>query len=233
MERLDKILAHMGFGTRREVKQLIKSGAVSVNGSIAADADLKIDPNADELCVNGKTVRYRKYIYLMLNKPQGFISATFDKRHRTVAELVPPELAHTEPFPVGRLDIDTEGLLIMTNDGDLAHRALSPKNHISKVYYAELDADFDEGDIEAFRDGIIIDGGYKTLPAVLEREGGGARVTIYEGKFHQIKQMFERRGKNVTYLKRVQMGGLPLDETLEPGEIREITEEELDSLWKK
>lgn len=231
MERLDKVLANMGVGTRKEVKQLIKKGEVSVRGMVAQRADLKIDPEADELWVGGKKIVYKKHIYLMLNKPEGVISATFDPRHRTVCDLVPEEFAHFKPFPVGRLDIDTRGLLILTNDGKLAHELLSPKKHVPKTYFAKLDKEVCKEDIDAFEKGIVLDDGYKTLPARLEEGEGGVYVTIYEGKFHQVKRMFNQVGKNVTYLKRIKMGNLTLDPALSKGEVRELTKEELDCLW--
>lgn len=231
MERLDKVLANMGVGTRKEVKQLIKKGEVSLGGSIVQRADLKIDPEVDELWVSGKRIVYKKHIYLMLNKPKGVVSATFDPRHRTVCDLVPEEFAPFKPFPVGRLDIDTEGLLILTDDGKLAHELLSPKKHVPKTYFAVLDKGICREDIEAFEKGIVLDDGYKTLPARLEEGEGGVYVTIYEGKFHQVKRMFHQVGKNVEYLKRIKMGNLALDPALSEGEVRELTKEELDSLW--
>lgn len=228
MERLDKVLSNMGIGSRKEVKALVKSGEVLIDGKAARDAGMQIDPYENEIVVCGQVLQYRKFIYLMLNKPAGFVSATEDKYLRTVAELVPPEYAHFEPFPVGRLDIDTEGLLLMTNDGQLAHRLLSPKYKVPKLYFAQLDKLVEESDIEAFKKGIVLDDGYKTLPAGLEIVGDGeALVTICEGKFHQVKRMFEAVGKEVVYLKRLSMGGLTLDEELELGEIRELTDEEL------
>lgn len=228
MERLDKVLSNMGIGSRKEVKALVKSGEVLIDGKAARDAGMQVDPYENEIVVCGQVLEYRKFIYLMLNKPAGFVSATEDKYLRTVAELVPPEYAHFEPFPVGRLDIDTEGLLLMTNDGQLAHRLLSPKYKVPKLYYAQLNKKVDEADIEEFEKGIVLDDGYKTLPGGLEIVGDGeALVTIHEGKFHQVKRMFEAVGKEVIYLKRLSMGGLTLDEDLELGEIRELTEEEL------
>ncbi len=231
MERLDKILSNMGIGSRKEVKTLVKAGEVIIDGNPAKDSSMQVDPYENEIIVCGQVLNYRKFIYLMLNKPAGFVSATEDKYLRTVAELVPPELIHFDPFPVGRLDIDTEGLLIMTNDGQLAHRLLSPKYKVPKLYYAQLNKKIDQADIEEFKNGVVLDDGYKTMPATLEIVGDGeALVTICEGKFHQVKRMFEAVGKEVIYLKRLSMGGITLDEELELGEIRELTDEELSIL---
>lgn len=231
MERLDKILSNMGIGSRKEVKALVKAGEVFADGVPVNDPGMQIDPNSCCITVCGQIVEYKKFIYLMLNKPAGFVSATEDKRMRTVAELVPPEFAHFEPFPVGRLDIDTEGLLVMTNDGQLAHKLLSPKHKVPKLYYARLNKDAEQADIDAFNKGVVLDDGYMTMPAHLEIVGRGeALVTICEGKFHQVKRMFQTVGKEVIYLKRLSMGGLTLDQDLELGEIRELTEEELQIL---
>ncbi len=231
MERLDKILSNMGIGSRKEVKALVKAGEVFADGVPVNDPGMQIDPNRCCITVCGQIVEYKKFIYLMLNKPAGFVSATEDKRMRTVAELVPPEFAHFEPFPVGRLDIDTEGLLVMTNDGQLAHKLLSPKHKVPKLYYARLNKDAEQADIDAFNKGVVLDDGYMTMSAHLEIVGRGeALVTICEGKFHQVKRMFQTVGKEVIYLKRLGMGGLTLDQDLELGEIRELTEEELQIL---
>ncbi|MDD4689840.1 MAG: pseudouridine synthase [Eubacteriales bacterium] len=228
MERLDKVLSNMGIGSRKEVKALVRAGEVSVDGKVVKDFGLQVDPYKSEIVVCGQLVEYREFIYLMLNKPAGFVSATEDKHMRTVAELVPPQYAHFEPFPVGRLDIDTEGLLVMTNDGQLAHRLLSPKYKVPKLYYAQINVEAEEEDIEAFAQGVVLDDGYKTMPAKLEIPSKGeVLVTIHEGKFHQVKRMFESVGKEVIYLKRLSMGGLTLDEDLELGEIRELTPEEM------
>jgi len=175
-------------------------------------------------------VIYKEFIYLMLNKPQGYISATNDKMHPTVIDLVPEEFMHYETFPVGRLDIDTEGLLLLTNDGSLSHNLLSPKKHVAKIYFAQVLNEVTSDDITAFENGIELED-FTTLPAKLRQSDDGYLVTIYEGKFHQIKRMFEAIGNKVTYLKRIKMGGLSLDESLELGEIREITKEEMEKLW--
>ncbi len=229
--RLDKFLADCGLGTRTEVKKMIRSGVVSVNGKPIAKADIHISPETDTVTAFGQEVEYREFIYLMLNKPQGYISATRDGRTPTVMALVPDEYLHFEPFPVGRLDIDTEGLLLLTNDGDLAHRLLAPKKHIPKTYLAQVEKAVTEKDIDAFSQGVILDDGYKTMPAELKtvssEEDFWAEIVINEGKFHQVKRMFESIGNKVLYLKRIKMNNLCLDETLPLGEIRELTEDEL------
>lgn len=232
--RLDKFLTACGVGTRSEVKKTVKSGAVSVNGKVVTKADVHLDPNTDTVTAYGQKIKYREFVYLMLNKPQGYLSATRDGRTPTVMELVPDEYMHFEPFPVGRLDIDTEGFLLMTNDGDLAHRLLSPKKHIPKTYVAQIEKAVGEAETDAFREGVVLDDGYKTLPAELkslsDTEPYFAEIVIHEGKFHQVKRMFEAVGNKVLYLKRTKMNRLSLDDNLELGEIREITEEEMELL---
>ncbi len=223
--RLDKYLADMGFGTRNEAKKLLRSKAVSVNGLLAKNGDMKIDENNDVICVDGEQVAYQKYVYLMLNKPQGYVSAT-QSSVPTVMDLIQEKFR--DMFPCGRLDKDTEGLLLITNDGPLAHQLLSPKKHVDKEYYIELEKPATEGDIQAFEKGIVIDGGEKCAPAVLKIvDGNSCTLVIQEGKFHQVKRMFEARGNKVTYLKRTRMKNLVLDESLEPGEYRYLTDDEL------
>ena len=231
MERIDKILSNMGIGTRKEVKKYIKFGEVSVNGQIICDPAFKADPEKDEIWAGDEKLSYVKDVYIMLNKPQGCVSATTDTRHKTVLDYVPDEYSHCNLFPAGRLDIDTEGFVLLTNDGAFAHDILSPKKHVPKKYFATLDREAEEEDFTAFEHGIILDDGYKTLPAKLEHEGDGYLVTIHEGKFHQIKRMFEARGKKVTYLKRIQMGNLVLDENLALGECKILTKEEAHKIW--
>lgn len=230
--RLDKLLSSgLGFGSRSDVKKMIKAGRVRVSGITDVKPETKINPDLDEVYVDNTPVRYREFVYLMLNKPGGVISATRDGRHRTVIDLVPEEYAHFNLFPIGRLDIDTEGLCVLTNDGTLSHRLLSPKHHIPKLYYAEINTAVDESDVQAFADGIILDDGYKCLPAELEISNKRCvYIKIFEGKFHQIKRMFEAVGKSVVYLKRVGMNNLVLDENLALGELRELTPEELENL---
>ncbi len=234
-ERLDKILAHMGIGTRSELKKLVKSGAVTVNGAAVKDSGMQVDPYTSKIEVNGEHIQYRAFVYLMLNKPPGVVSATEDHRDRTVIDLLPREWRLFEPFPVGRLDKDTEGLLLLTNDGQLAHRLLSPRKHVPKTYYADIDGEAGESDIVAFRSGVTLDDGYVTMPAelrILRAAGGRSSIelTIMEGKFHQVKRMFEAVGKRVVYLKRLTMGSLILDPALPLGEYRELTDAELEQL---
>lgn len=228
--RIDKFLANSGYGTRKDIKNYIKQGLIAVNGKIVKDGGMHVDESTDLVTINGETAEYKKYIYIMLNKPGGVVSATYDKHLPTVVGLLDEYSLSFEPFPVGRLDIDTEGLLVLTNDGDMSHRILSPKSHVKKIYYAKLDKPIDISDIRAFADGVTLDDGYKTLGAKLEDADGGAIVTIYEGKFHQVKRMFEAVGKNVVYLKRLQMGNLKLDQTLLCGNWREITKDEIELL---
>ena len=232
MERLDKIISNLGYGSRKEIKALVKKGLVKVDGEIVKDNGLLIDPEKSVININGEDLFYREYIYLMMNKPDGVISATYDNREETVIDLLEVEHQVFDPFPVGRLDKDTVGLLLLTNDGELNHRLISPKWHVDKVYYAKIDKAVDEKDVEAFKNGITLDDGYKCKEGKLEiinssNEGAEVMVTIQEGKYHQVKRMFEALGKTVVYLKRTEFGGLPLDQDLEEGEYRELTEDEL------
>ncbi|MDP4144585.1 MAG: pseudouridine synthase [Bacillota bacterium] len=235
MERLDKVLSNLGFGSRKDVKGIVKDGAVEVDGVVAKSSNMQVDPEKSKITVNGEIVRYRKFIYLMMNKPDGVVSATFDNYDETVIDLLEEEYQVFEPFPVGRLDKDTVGLLLLTNDGELNHRLISPKWHVDKIYYAEINTRVDESDVEAFEKGIVLDDGYKCMPGKLEiinsnEDGSEVYVTIQEGKFHQVKRMFQSLDKRVVYLKRVQFGGLSLDEKLPEGSYRELTEEELEKL---
>lgn len=240
-QRLDKILSHMGCGTRSELKRAARSGLIEVNGNVVKDSGLQVDPFRDDIRFDGVPVVYREFVYLMLNKPPGVISATEDARERTVLDLLDEAFRHFDPFPVGRLDKDTEGLLLLTNDGKLAHNLLSPRKHVPKTYYAEVEGLVDEEDAAAFRRGVLLADGYETMPADLRiREPGdpeaGRRsrieLTIHEGKFHQVKRMFEAVGKKVVYLKRLSMGPLRLDPGLALGQYRELHEEELESLLR-
>lgn len=232
--RLDKLLANMGFGSRKEVKGLVKSGAVTINGETVKQSQSHLDPEKDEVLVHGEKVEYREFIYLMMNKPQGYLSATYDERDSTIIDLLEPEDIVFEPFPVGRLDKDTEGFLLLTNDGKLSHQLLSPKKEVGKTYFARVEGRVDETDIEKFAQGVELDDGYVTKPAQLSILKRGTiseiELTITEGKYHQVKRMFESVGKRVIYLKRLSIAGLPLDETLELGEYRELTQEELNYL---
>ncbi|MEH6943472.1 pseudouridine synthase [Bacillus sp. JJ722] len=232
--RIDKMLANIGFGTRKEVKKLLKSGAVKVDGVMVKDAKQHVDPEQQVIMVHGEEVEYREFIYLMMNKPQGLLSATEDDRQETVLDILEEEDHVFAPFPVGRLDKDTEGLLLLTNDGQLAHRLLSPKKHVPKTYFSVIKGEVTEDDVIAFRNGVTLDDGYETKPGELEILKSGPtsdiKLTITEGKFHQVKRMFEAVDKKVTYLKRLTMANLHLDETLELGEYRELTDEELEAL---
>ncbi|MFF2090374.1 pseudouridine synthase [Paenibacillus sp. NPDC058174] len=240
--RLDKLLAHTGYGSRSEIKKLVKQGVIQVDGKTAKDSGLTVDPEVQEVTVDGEAVVYREFIYLMLNKPPGVISATEDRRERTVIDLLEIDDQIMEPFPVGRLDKDTVGLLLLTNDGQLAHELLSPRKHVPKTYEARVEGDVGASDQEAFAAGVTLDDGYVTMPAELAingKEQAGESVvssislTIMEGKFHQVKRMFEAVGKKVIHLKRVSMGPLALDEQLEEGAYRELTEEELELLRRR
>lgn len=229
--RLDKVLAHMGFGSRKEVKELIKKSKVTVNDQVVKNGKVNVNPYEDDIMVNHVPVEYRKYIYIMLNKPAGYISATEDFKDKTVIDLLEPDFQLFDPFPVGRLDKDTEGLLLLTNNGQLAHQLLSPKKEVEKTYYAKVSGRVTEDDREAFKEGVTLDGGYFTKPAKLEIITCGTiseiELTITEGKFHQVKRMFESVDKEVIYLKRERMGELYLDESLPLGSYRELTKEEL------
>lgn len=235
--RIDKFLSNMGFGSRKEVKILLKSKAVEVNGEIVRDPKVHVNESADQVSVDGEEVVYSEFIYLLMNKPQGVISATEDKYDETVIDLLVEEDQHFEPFPVGRLDKDTEGFLLLTNDGKLAHELLSPKKHVDKRYFAIVDGRVTEEDGEAFQRGVILDDGYVTKPAELSILESGAvsriELTITEGKFHQVKRMFQSVGKEVTYLKRLSMGPLQLDPELKLGEYRPLTEQEIGLLKQR
>lgn len=231
MMRLDKLLAHSGIGTRKEVKNYIRKGFVLVNKVVIKKDDFKVNPEIDEVIFNDEVIRYQKYVYLMLNKPGGYISATKDNVHPTVLELI-DDYYNFELFPVGRLDIDTEGLLLISNDGDFAHRLLAPSRRHSKLYYAKVEGVITTKDIDLFKQGIVIDTGYQCISSnlkVLAVNGSISEVEIeiFEGKFHQVKKMIEAVGKKVVYLKRIRIRDLCLDESLELGEYRELNEHEL------
>lgn len=233
MMRLDKYLADMGIGTRTEVKKMIRQGKVTIDGLTEKSPDAKVEPGRQEiLCMNQK-VSYEKYEYYMLNKPAGVVSATTDKKDKTVLDLI-TDKKRKDLFPVGRLDKDTEGLLLITNDGELSHSLLSPKKHVDKVYFAKVRGIVTEQDQQRFAEGVLIGADEMTRPANLEvlvsDEISEIRLTIQEGKFHQVKRMFEAVGKEVIYLKRLSMGSLVLDETLDLGEYRPLTDEELEAL---
>ena len=230
MIRLDKFLSEMGLGTRSEVKKLIKTGQIAINGTVAAKPETKVDTDADKVSVNGRIVKYQRYEYYLFNKPSGCVSATSDNVHDTVMDYI-TDAVHDDLFPVGRLDIDTEGLLLITNDGALSHELLSPSKHVAKTYYARIDGEVTRDDIIRFKEGIDIGEERPTKPAelVIKKSGSVSEIelTITEGKFHQVKKMFLAVGRRVLRLKRVRIGGLELDKTLKEGECRELTKEEL------
>lgn len=231
MERLDKIISATGKKSRREVREMVRQGRVLVDGKPAPAADMKVDPQTAVILLDGEPLGYEKFTYVMLHKPAGVLTATEDRRQETVLDLLPPELRRRALSPVGRLDKDTEGLLLLTNDGQLAHRLLSPKSHVDKVYYARVDGALEPGDIAAFAAGMTLGDGLECLPAGLEiLSPTEALVTLREGKFHQVKRMLAARGKPVLYLKRLSMGRLRLDPALAPGAWRILTEEERSAL---
>lgn len=232
--RLDKFLTEMNLGTRTQIKEAARKGRIQVNGETEKKSDRKIDPDGDQVTFDSLPISYAKMEYYMLNKPQGVVSATRDRLHSTVVDLI-TDRKRNDLFPVGRLDLDTEGLLLITNDGDLTHRLLSPKKHVDKVYYARIEGELPSDWEERFAQGILLEDGTCTLPSKLELLGSDSesrevRLTIHEGKFHQVKRMFEALDCRVTYLKRLSMGTLALDPNLEPGQYRELTEDELNRL---
>ncbi len=233
--RLDKYLADMQVGTRSEVKQYIKKGRIKVNEQVEKAADRKISITEDIVTFDEHTVAYQSYEYYMFHKPAGCVSATEDKLHPTVLDYI--DASRKDLFPVGRLDIDTEGLLLITNDGQLAHNLLAPKKHVNKTYYAKVSGSVTNEDIEKFQSGLDIGEKQLTRPATLEILTTGAvseiLVTLTEGKFHQVKRMFEAVDKEVIYLRRISMGALKLDEALQPGEYRSLTEIEIRTLSEK
>ena len=252
MIRLDKFLSQMNIGTRSEVKSAIRKGKVTVNGKVCKSADIKIDENSDKVCFEDKEVVFESFVYYMLNKPAGVLSATTDKREKTVIDLI--DTGRKDLFPVGRLDKDTEGLLLITNDGKLAHELLSPRKHVGKTYMAHITGSLPDNAIERFQNGLEVDEEFVALPAVLEilgtpdseKEYPGKSVvmekrklgklvttvyvTIQEGKFHQVKRMFQAVGCEVIYLRRIQMGPLLLDESLQPGEYKVLSKEIVECL---
>lgn len=234
--RLDKYLADMQIGTRSQVKEYIRKGRVKVDDTIVKSPDTKIDIDSCKVMLDGQCINYSSMEYYMLNKPAGVLSAAYDKKQTTVVDLI-TDRARKDLFPVGRLDKDTEGLLLITNDGELAHNLLSPKKHVDKVYYAVVAGIIDNSVVEQFSKGIVINDDFTALPAKLEvlktdntdygRQASEVLVTIQEGKFHQVKKMFIAAGSEVLYLKRMSMGALQLDENLKTGEYRKLTEDEL------
>ena len=233
MERLDKLLAGTGKWSRREVKALVRQGLVRVDGRLAASAEDKLDPAAAIITVAGETISLCRFTYVMLHKPAGVLTATEDRKQPTVLDLLPPELRRIDLAPVGRLDKDTEGLLLLTNDGELAHRLLSPKYHVDKRYLARVDGELSAADTEAFARGMTLGDGLECLPAGLEvLPDRVCIVTLREGKFHQVKRMLAARGAPVLYLKRLSMGPLTLDDSLVAGAYRLLRAEEISALYR-
>lgn len=228
--RIDKYLSNMGVGSRSEVKKYIKNGFVRIEEKVITDPGFLVDTE-EKVRFADRVIEYKEFIYLMMNKPQGVISATEDHRERTVLDLLDKIDTREGIFPAGRLDKDTEGLLLLTNDGKLAHNMLSPKKHVEKEYYAKVQGILTTGDEQAFSDGITLEDGTLCMPALLSVISTGeiseVYITIREGKYHQIKRMFESLGKKVIYLKRLRMGDLKLDERLALGEYRELSEDEM------
>ncbi|MBF8152162.1 MULTISPECIES: pseudouridine synthase [Exiguobacterium] len=230
--RLDKLLSNMGAGSRKEVKLLLKAGAIQVDGEIVRDPKQHVDVETQQVLMYGEPVTYQKYIYLMMNKPPGVISATEDKRDETVIDLLFEDVTYFKPFPVGRLDKDTEGLLLLTNDGAFNHALMSPKKHVEKTYYAEVTGVLTQEDVEAIAAGVTLEDGYQAKPGKLvilstTETDSTLELTITEGKFHQVKRMMLALGKEVTFLKRRSIGRLELDPALALGDYRELTPDEL------
>ena len=235
--RLDKFLANSGIGTRKEVKDILKNKKISVNDAFVKDGKIQIDEEKDIVKYEDKIIHYKPFVYIMLNKPAGVISATEDNHHKTVIDLLNNEYRTYDVFPVGRLDIDTEGLLLLTNNGVLSHNLLSPKKHVDKKYYVKIANSLSDDDIKMLENGIKLEENFVTKKAKVEiifnnyeKNENLAYITISEGKFHQVKRMFKAVNNEVLYLKRVKIGNLSLDEKLKLGEYRELTEEELNNL---
>ena len=231
--RLDKLLADMGIASRKELRDVIRAGRVQVDGLPETHPERKLDPEQARITLDGETLRYQRFHYYMLDKPVGVVTATEDKKQQTVLDLLTPEMRRMGLFPVGRLDKDTSGLLLLTDDGDFAHRVISPKSCIKKRYYAEVEGEADAEDAEAFSRGIILGDGTQCLPAQLEALGGGrCIITVMEGKYHQVRRMLASRGKPVLVLRRLSIGGLELGDELGPGGYRELDEKDLCTLFK-
>lgn len=232
-ERLDRVLSHLGQGSRREVKLLVRQGRVMVDGVPAGDPGQLVDPAVQQIAVDGTLLSYQRHFHLMLHKPGGVITATQDPRQKTVMDILPPDLRRPDLVPVGRLDRDTEGLLLFTTDGELCHRLLSPRWHVAKRYFVRLDLPVTPEDRSAFAEGILLEDGTQCLPAALEfqAEPCEAVVTLHEGKYHQVKRMFQARGKRVLYLKRLSMGPLLLGD-LPLGAVRPLTQQEVAALYR-
>ena len=231
--RIDEFISEQAGVSRSDAKTMLKKGQILINGSIVKSADAKLDPEKDIVTIGGKEISYRKFMYIMLNKPDGVICATRDGLSSTVLELLPPELIRKGLFPAGRLDKDTEGFVFITDDGALAHKMLSPKNHVEKEYIVTLEKPAEKHYEELFASGMTIDGGEECLPAKLIFTDNPqiVRLILHEGKYHQVKRMMEAAGNRVTHLKRIRMGGIELDSALSTGQCREITASELENLW--
>ena len=233
--RIDKCLADCGLGTRSEVKSLLKAKRITINGKVVTNGKVQVDPETDEILFDGEKIQYEEFVYIMMNKPKGVVSATEDNLHKTVLDLIDPLYFKKGVFPVGRLDIDTHGLLLLTNDGELAHRLLSPKKHVTKIYQARVEGGMTSEDAAAFERGIVLSDGTECMPARLDilsttQAESIVQIHLKEGKFHQVKRMVKACGKTVVDLERLTMGPLNLDERLALGESRPLTEEELQSL---
>ena len=230
MERLDKFLCDSGVGTRSQVKVILKAGRVKVDGKVEKDNSRKVDPDVQSITLDGALLGGKRRVVVMLNKPEGFVTATEDKNDRTVMELLPEEMKHLDLKPVGRLDKATEGLLLFTNDGDLLHRLISPKKEVPKIYYARHEGQAGEEDVKAFADGLTLRDGLECLPAKLKPLGPGeSLITVCEGKYHQVRRMMASRNMTVLYLERRKEGPLELGD-LPRGEVRELTEDEIAAL---
>lgn len=233
-QRVDKILSNMGFCSRREATKAAKSGYITINGQKIKDASIKVDPEIDIVCLQGQRVNYQKYTYLMLNKKAGYITATEDIRQPTVLDLLPEREQKLGLFAAGRLDKDTEGLLILTNDGGFAHNIMSPRHHIPKVYYAEIEGELTPDIQIRFQEGLVLSDGYRCMPAQIDflsdTQKVAVNITICEGKFHQVKRMIEVCGGKITYLKRIRIGTLKLPENLQIGAFCEVSKTELEGL---
>ncbi len=227
--RIDKMISNMGYGSRKDIKKYILKNKIKVNDKIITTSSLKIDPNEDIVTFDGEIINFKENIYIMMNKPNGVISST-ESHEKNVIDLLKPRYQKMNLFPAGRLDKDTEGLLLITNDGKTAHNLLSPKRHVKKIYYVEVDGLVNDETVQMFNDGIVLEDGYKCMKSKLEiieqNTVSKVKLTIKEGKYHQIKRMFKMLDMKVTFLKRIKMGKLELDLNLHPGQYRELTEKE-------